>query len=117
MNDWFTAAVFSAFACAASAQTPLPAPTVRIGTADGDSSEVLFGAFSVDRTSDGRIVVANSGTSEVRIYDARGVHLRTMGRRGDGPGEFRALLRLGVIRGDTILAYDWRHGRITWFSP
>lgn len=36
------------------------------------------------RFADGHIVVANGGTQEVRVYDARGRFLLSGGRRGEG---------------------------------
>jgi hypothetical protein len=98
-------------------ETVLREPRVRIGVADGDAAYLLFGARQAQRLSDGRIVVMNSGTSEIRIFDSRGRHVRTVGRRGGGPGEFAGLQRIGLIRGDTIMAYDVNLGRISVFSP
>lgn len=61
---------------------------LRIGSAEADGPE-LFGAITgleVDR--EGRIYVLESQAKEVRVFDARGVHVRTFGRKGGGPGEF-----------------------------
>jgi hypothetical protein len=98
-------------------ETLLQQPTVRIGLADGDSAYLLFGAQQSLRTADGHIVVANTGTNQIRVYDGSGRHVRTLGRRGDGPGEFRGLQRIGLVAGDSIAAYDIGLGRITIFAP
>ena len=95
----------------------LTQPVLRIGTADGDSTQILFGAHSVARTSTGAVVVANMGTSQVRVYDRSGRLARSIGRKGQGPGEFQFLQEVGVIRGDTVVTYDVGLGRITIFTP
>jgi hypothetical protein len=52
--------------------------------------------------SDGRLV-ANDRNS-LKIFDARGVFLRQIGRAGSGPGEFQFLNHVCVFRGDSLLA-------------
>ncbi len=92
-------------------------PIIQIGTADGDSTEILFGVWGAARQSTGAIVIMNSGTNELRVYDARGRYVQTIGKKGRGPGEFTGLQALGVIRGDSIVTYDVFLGRVSWFSP
>lgn len=53
---------------------------------------------------------------EVRIFSSTGRHLRTLGGRGEGPGEFRILSPLAGLVEDTIWTWDRRLSRITWFS-
>jgi hypothetical protein len=77
----------------------------------------LFRVAGAVRLSDGRIVVANSGTSELRFYDASGRHLSSAGREGAGPGEFQGLWRIWALPGDTLLAYDFRLRRVSLFDP
>ena len=64
------------------------APAITIGTAVGDSAYELFGVTDATRLPDGKIVVANTGSSELRVFDASGVHQGSWGGQGDGPGEF-----------------------------
>lgn len=94
----------------------LEQPAVRIGKADGDPDYLLFGATSGARLASGGVALSNTGTNQVRIYDGDGTHVRTIGGVGSGPGEFRGLQQVGVIRGDTIVAYDVHLGRITYFT-
>ena len=65
---------------------------------------------------DGRIVVANTGTNELRVFDAAGVHLATWGRAGEGPGEFTALAGVAAWPGDSIAAWDARSRAISLFD-
>lgn len=92
-------------------------PRLEIGRADGAPEELLFQAFGGLVLSGGGIVLANTGTFELRFYDAEGRRLRSVGGEGDGPGEFRRLQLAGSITGDSILAFDSRLRRVTVFAP
>lgn len=82
-------------------------PVIDIGAGD-DSLYQLATVMGAVRLSDGRIAVANMGTSNIRLYDARGRYLAALGRKGQGPGEFQQVM--GVLRhtGDTLVVNDMR---------
>ena len=86
-------------------------PSVSIGLEDGAEAYLLSGVSNALRLSDGRIVVAACGSSDLRWYDSTGRHLRTVGREGSGPGEFRSLRRIFPAGGDSIAAVDGLLGR------
>lgn len=75
--------------------------------------QVHAGAF----LSTGGLVLANSGTSEVLVFDADGGLQHVLGRPGAGPGEFTELVDVDVLPGDLIVALDGRLHRLTIFSP
>jgi len=58
--------------------------------AGGESDEVFFGVIS-DAVADdqGNTYLLDAQLAEVQVYGPDGGHLRTLGREGDGPGEFR----------------------------
>ena len=95
-----------------------PAPAVTIGTAEGGGAHQLFRVGGATRLSDGRIVVANAGTGELRVFDAAGAHLGSWGGQGDGPGEFGPMSPSAVRpwAGDSLMARDPFRGRIAIFS-
>ena len=66
------------------------APAVSIGTQEGEEAEMLYIVDDATKLADGRIVIANAGTSELRVFSAVGEHLSTWGGQGEGPGEFSA---------------------------
>jgi hypothetical protein len=92
------------------------APLVRIGAIEGESGYLLLGARSALRLGDGTIVVSNTGTEEIRFFDAQGRHLRTAGGKGGGPGEFSNLLWIYALRGDSIVAWDDSPPEIAFFD-
>lgn len=89
-------------------------PAVEIGGAAGPEDERLFRVRDAARLSDGRFVVLNAGSQELRIFGAGGSHLRSVGSEGEGPGEFRSLARMAVS-GDTIHAFDRSARRVSVF--
>jgi hypothetical protein len=86
-----------------------------IGVVEGPADYTLHRVGSGRVLPDGRIVIANNRT-ELRFYDRDGVHLRTVGRRGEGPGEFRDIGGLVLAR-DTLFVYDRSNQRLTFLSP
>lgn len=103
-------------------------PTVSIGVLEGEEPYMLYRAFDATRLSDGRIVVANGGTDELRVFEASGIHVATWGGWGEGPGEFTGLNSVEPWPGDSVVAWyapqlgfsvfdaDGRHGRTFAFT-
>lgn len=88
-------------------------PLVTIGE-DGSPETEFLRIRGVVRLPSGQIVVANAGTSELRVFDRAGRYLATAGRNGEGPGEFRYPELVGRS-GDTLLAWDGRLRRVSRF--
>lgn len=78
-------------------------PLLDIGVLEDDPRYQFYQVVGAQQLSDGRIVVANSGTSELRFYDSAGRFLSASGRQGGGPGEFGGLRSLAVLSGDSLL--------------
>lgn len=98
----------------ASGEVPrIGSPQLTVGVAGTELNRVV-GAV---RLSDGRIVVADAGDAVIRYVSPEGTLLRTVGREGDGPGEFRTLQAMGRLAGDTVWAYDFSHHRLTFIAP
>ena len=88
-------------------------PLVRVGMLDGPM-EYLFGSIEGGvRLEDGGIVVADEQSYEVRRFDARGRHVWTSGRQGQGPGEYEGVRLLRGCPGTAITLFDWHFDRIT----
>jgi hypothetical protein len=92
------------------------APVVDIGGGDegGQDLHLVRGAV---RLGDGRIVVANGGSGELRVFDRTGRYLRAIGKQGQGPGEFVSLGPVWRIPGDTLVALDHQLLRFSLFAP
>ena len=91
-------------------------PLVDIGSVSGDSLTTLYQVEGAHRLRDGRIVVANRGTHELRFFDATGNHISSVGREGEGPGEFRYLTWTAVCQADSVFTYDIGTRRLSVFD-
>ncbi len=91
-------------------------PALEIGVLEGDPAYQLFRVADAVRLADGRIVVANAGTYELRFYSAKGDFISSTGREGGGPGEFGGILWLVPLEGDSLMTYDWRNRRVSFFD-
>lgn len=94
-----------------------PEPVLVAGGAGKGPAHELYRVRDALLLEDGRIAVANEGSAEVRIFDAEGGHLVSVGREGAGPGEFQTVSGLHRYRGDSILVWDRRQGRATVLDP
>jgi 6-bladed beta-propeller protein len=87
-----------------------------IGSLDG-TRDAFGNIWDVALDSRGRIYVADVGQSHVTVFDSAGSFVRTIGRRGSGPGEFHQPMQLGIDNADTLFVYDVGLRRLTKFSP
>jgi hypothetical protein len=93
-----------------------PAPSLEIGTLEGDPSYTFDNVVGVVTLPSGEIAVADAGASEVRIFSPEGTFVRRVGRRGEGPGEFTNLMRVYPGEGDSIQAADGYPARLMFFD-
>ena len=77
-------------------------PVLVIGDNEEDDNQWFSVIRGMGHLSDGSIAVVDRASAEVRIFDASGRHLRSMGQRGEGPGEFTDAFILWVTAGDTL---------------
>lgn len=75
--------------------------------------ETLFG-YVVDADVDalGRIYALDQQAQTVRVFDADGSFVRTLGGPGEGPGEIGPRATSVAVWGDTILVADWMQGHL-----
>lgn len=64
----------------------------------------------------GEMVVPERQDYRVRVYDSAGTLMATIGRRGEGPGEFQAPAPV-FWAADTLVVFDMILGRATYLLP
>jgi hypothetical protein len=89
---------------------------LRIGAVDGEAAYQFTQIAGMGFLPDGGVVVGDGGSQELRFFSPEGLHLRTVGRRGEGPGEFLDLSKVGVSPAGEVWAYDFSLRRLTWFD-
>ena len=91
-------------------------PVLVIGADEEDENQWFSSIRGMGRLSDGSIAAIDRSSAEVRIYDETGRHLRSMGRYGEGPGEFSNPFILWITADDTLWVGDyfpWRYNLFT----
>jgi len=91
-------------------------PQLSIGALEGEEPYLLHQVRDAMTVPGGRIVVANRGSQELRVFDRAGVHLATWGGRGEGPGEFNSLLAVADWQGDSLIAWYSQRERLSVFD-
>jgi hypothetical protein len=82
-------------------------PAVDIGTVEGDERYQLFRVTGATQLRDGRIVIVNAGTQQIRFFDQQGTFLHSVGGRGEGPGEYAFPLLVPAVTHDTLWIADF----------
>lgn len=89
-------------------------PDLRVGSIDDEAMALtFFDGLEVGR--DGRIYTLHPQESLIRIHEANGEPVGTIGGPGDGPGEFRSPRAMGW-RGDSLWVLDFRTYRFSYFN-
>lgn len=82
----------------------------------GDDIELSW-VTDVDLDSEGRIYVGDGMADGIVVLDSDLTYSHNIGRRGDGPGEFRSISSVQVVAADSVLVWDSRLRRATVFDP
>ena len=86
-------------------------PILKLGVIEGEEPYMFYWVRGANRLSDGSVAVMNNGSGEIRIFGADGRHMRSMGGKGEGPGEFKIGRYIWVLPGDTLWVGDYRPWR------
>lgn len=92
-------------------------PILELGGAD-DGAESFFSVpgAGVAFGPAGQIVVLDAGNKHVRVFSELGDFVRTIGREGEGPGEFRYPSSLSIDSAGTITVHDFGHRALLHFD-
>lgn len=89
-----------------------------LGDVNTDDENLAFDSpadLAVDAT--GNIYVADSRNTRIQVFSPEGLYLRTIGRKGQGPGEFVATSSIDFDREGRLRVLDGRQRRIQVFTP
>jgi len=91
-------------------------PVVDVGLVEGPEELRFFRVTDAKLVENDELLVVNAGTQEVRIFNRAGAYLRSFGREGEGPGEFRVPTRAFVWGSDSVAVWDYRLRRMSVFT-
>lgn len=81
-----------------------------------DTLSILARPEWLSVSPDGRFAIADISDKNVKLYDAAGRRVQTVGRPGHGPGEFVGLMTAQAYR-DSLVGYDLNGARLSVFGP
>jgi hypothetical protein len=89
----------------------------RLGGAD-EGPEAFFqvNRWVVGTDKHGMIFVLDLSNIRVEVFDSSGRHVRTLGAKGGGPGEFRYPFMLAVGEEGNVAVMDWGKGALVRFA-
>lgn len=91
-------------------------PEISIGELEGPE-EYLFGRIgSLAVDEDHNVYVFDTQAFEVRVFDATGTYLETLGREGEGPGEFARPEAIAMLPDGRLLVRDPGNMRVQVFD-
>jgi len=86
-----------------------------IGGDPADESTSFYRPVGVLAADNGNIFVIDSGNARVQMFGPDGSFLKTLGQRGQGPGEFQ-LPTAAAMAGDRLVISDARNSRFSVWS-
>ena len=89
-----------------SAATRTVVREIAIGELDGEDAYTFGGINELEVAGDGRIYVFDRQVPALREYDTTGKYVRTLGRKGKGPGEYEAANGVAVHRDGRVVLWD-----------
>ena len=88
-----------------------------IGGAQAQGYDVFSQISDVVVDEAGSIYVLDGRSSQVKVFDASGKYLRTIGRPGQGPGELEFPMTLSLVRSKGELAVHQMSPRMAFYKP
>jgi hypothetical protein len=91
-------------------------PKLSIGAVDGPDEYILHHAGASIKLEDGRLLLTDGGSQQLRFYDSVGSFLHSSGSDGEGPGEFRSIGFLWRLGADSLAVLDFGLYRVSVFD-
>jgi hypothetical protein len=122
MRPWLVFLPIASLACGSEARRSgsfddamlIASEELRVGSPD--DPEAAFTWFrDLEVGPDGSIFTAHPQESQIRVHDASGSFVRTIGRQGEGPGEFDRVGPMAIV-GDTLWVLDYGLYRFSYFD-
>jgi len=88
-----------------------------IGSENDTDETMIFTIRAVQAGAGGEIYVLDGKIGQVKIYGPDGRHLRTIGKKGQGPGELQSPSRMVLTSDGNLCFLDSGNNRVSVYSP
>jgi hypothetical protein len=87
-----------------------------IGKDTEDLNYIFSGLQHVQVDEEEYIYAADWKETEIRVYDKSGKHVRSFGRKGQGPGEISLPFYLGIFQGNKVAVFDQANAKFIFYT-
>lgn len=87
-----------------------------IGVKEGDEKYMFLSARDIDVDDAGNIYVLDTKAAHIKVFDENGTFIKTIGKKGEGPGEAERPRFLQITLQEEIMLCDTSSGRILFFD-
>lgn len=87
-----------------------------IGGLDADENLSFNAPYDIVLDSAGNMYILDTGNNRIQKLDPQGKFIKTIGRQGQGPGEFQGAFSLDIDEQDNLFVFDVRNMRIQVLS-
>lgn len=87
-----------------------------IGGLDADENLSFRAPYDIVRDSAGNLYILDTGNNRIQKLDPQGIFMKTIGRQGQGPGEFQGPFSLDIDEQDNLFVFEPRNMRIQVLS-
>jgi hypothetical protein len=92
------------------------APLFTVGKASGAPYETFGNPWAVAFDADAQLYVLDAQAAQVHVFDKAGKYVRTIGKRGAGPGELQAPAGLAISTDGFVVVNDPAKGGLQLFD-
>jgi streptogramin lyase len=89
---------------------------LRLGRVDGAGADAFAMPIALEADGRGRMYVLDAQAAQLRVFEADGRHVRSVGGPGAGPGELRQPLGMAMAPDGALWVVDSGNGRFTVFD-
>lgn len=79
---------------------------IAIGNKEGREEDMLLQPIDIDTDDDGNMYILDRKALHIKVYDGQGQLVRTIGKKGQGPGEFQSPSDIQITPQKEILVCD-----------
>lgn len=87
-----------------------------IGKAEGREEYLFYQVRGITVDEDERIYVLDSREAHIKVFRKTGDYLKTMGRKGQGPGEMQLPVYIQITSKKEVMVHDTMAQRLSFFS-
>jgi len=87
-----------------------------IGSAEGREEYLFYQVRGITVDEDERIYVLDLKEAHIKVFHKTGEYLKTMGRKGQGPGEMQMPIYVQMTSKDEVMVHDTMAQRLSFFS-